>query len=65
MGGFILGFLAGAALGVGITMFIMVSIIKKTNDWGDYDGAADTVESFTMIKEADKVKESFSVYEKD
>lgn len=61
---FLVGVIAGIVLAVGITMFIMVSVVKKTNDWGDFDGGEGTITDFTMIKKADKVKESFSVHEK-
>lgn len=61
---FFIGLIAGIVLAVAITMFIMVSIVKKSNDWGDYDSAEDTMTEFAMINKADKVKEPFSKYEK-
>lgn len=61
---FFIGLIAGIVLAVAITMFIMVSIVKKSNDWGDYDSAEDTMTEFVMINKADKVKEPFSKYEK-
>lgn len=54
-----IGAIAGIILGIAITMFIVISIIKKTNDWGDYDGMNDTMKNFTLIKKADNVKQNF------
>lgn len=61
---FFIGLIAGIVLAVAITMFVMVSVIKKSNDWGDYDSAEDAMTEFVMINKADKVKEPFSKYEK-
>lgn len=54
-----IGAIAGIILGIAITMFIVISIIKKANDWGDYDGMNDTMKNFTLIKKADNVKQNF------
>lgn len=62
---FILGIIAGVILAVSITLLIMISIVKKSNDWGDYDGGAETVVTFEVLNKADKVKKSFSIFEHD
>lgn len=61
----VLGFLAGAVFAIAITMFIVVSLIKSSNDWGDYNDLKSTVEQFDIINKANNVKESFSVEESD
>lgn len=62
---FILGVIAGIILAVSLTLLIMVSIVKKTNDWGDYDGAAETVQTFEVLNKADNVKKGFSIFDRD
>lgn len=62
---FIIGVLIGITLAVSITMLIMVTIVKKSNDWGDSNGLSNTIDSFAILNSADNVKESFSVYDKN
>lgn len=56
---FVIGAIAGVVFGVALTMFIMISLIKKSNDWGDYDDMQNTMKSFGMIRKADNVKSTF------
>lgn len=56
---FAIGAIAGVVLGVALTMLIMISLIKKSNDWGDYDDMQNTMKSFEMIRKADNVKSTF------
>lgn len=53
--GFIIGALIGAVLGGLLTAFIVMSVIKKSNDWGDLDGTEPSMTSFNVIKSDDKV----------
>lgn len=62
---FICGIIAGCVFAAAVTMFIVVSVIKKSNDWGDYDSARETMVEFEMLSKANNVKESFSVYDND
>lgn len=53
---FVIGILVGIVLAVAITMFIMISVIKKTNDWGDYDALEQSMVNFEMLESDNHVK---------
>ena len=53
--GFIIGAVIGAVLGGVLTAFIVMSIVRKSNDWGDLDGTEPSMTSFKVIKSDDKV----------
>lgn len=62
---YVLGFFAGLALAVSITLLIMVTVVKKSNDWGDYDAGNQAVDSFEVLRSANNVKKDFDVFERD
>lgn len=55
---FVIGILIGIVFAVSITMLIMISIIKRSNDWGDNNGLEATMVSFEMLEQSNKVKKS-------
>lgn len=56
-----LGVVAGIILAISITMFIMISIIKKANDWGDDYNGRKNVSTCTIIEKKDNVKAEYDV----
>lgn len=58
---FFLGFLAGVLIAVALVMLLMVSFVKKSNDWGDSDGSAELMDSFTLVANADRVSSNYRI----
>lgn len=59
--GFVLGALVGLFFGVILTAFIIMTIIRKSNEWGDLNGTEPSMTSFNVLRSADNVKKSKSL----
>lgn len=59
--GFVLGALVGVFFGVILTAFIIMTIIRKSNEWGDLNGTEPSMTSFNVLRSSDNVKKSKSL----
>lgn len=58
---FIIGAIIGAVIGMLITGLIIMTIIRKSNDWGDLGKEEPSMTSFTVVETNDKVRRKDSL----
>ncbi len=61
--GFILGALLGVAFAVVLSLLLVATLVKKSNDWGDIEGVTPSMSGFVVLDEKDKIKKSLSLEE--
>lgn len=54
--GFVIGAVCGAIFGLLITGLIVMSLIRKSNDWGDLGNTEPSMTSFNVVESNDKVR---------
>lgn len=55
------GALIGIALAVGVTMLVMITLVKHSNDWGDSDSGRMSMSSFNVVEDQNGVPSNYSV----